>query len=65
MIETTIEVNIKAFYDLVLLDYIRSVLDLLQSGVNPRTVDKYGRTPLHVASTKTDVAIGKCLKVRG
>jgi ankyrin repeat protein len=35
------------------------VLDLLQSGVDPRTADKYGRTPLHVASTKLDAPIGK------
>jgi len=35
------------------------VLDLLQSGVDPRTADKYDRTPLHVACTKLDAAIGK------
>lgn len=35
------------------------VVDLLQSGVDPRIADKYGRTPLHVASTKMDAAIGK------
>ena len=35
------------------------VLDLLQSGVDPRTADKYGRTALHVASTKVDAAISR------
>ncbi|CAF1407174.1 unnamed protein product [Rotaria sp. Silwood1] len=41
-------------------DYDR-VLDLLQSDVDPRTADKYGRTPLHVASTKINAAIVKTL----
>ena len=36
-----------------------AVLDQLQAGVDPCTPDKYRRTPLHVASTKTDAAIGK------
>lgn len=35
------------------------VLDLLQSGADPRISDKHARTPLHVASTKLDAAIGK------
>lgn len=37
------------------------VLDFLQSGADPRTADKYGRTALHVASTKVDAAIGRFL----
>ncbi|CAF0776876.1 unnamed protein product [Adineta steineri] len=41
-------------------DYDR-VLDLLQSGVDSCITDKYGRTPLHVASTKLDAAIAKAL----
>ncbi|CAF1443600.1 unnamed protein product [Rotaria sordida] len=41
-------------------DYDR-VLDLLQSGVDPCTADKYGRTPLHVASTKINAGIVKAL----
>ena len=35
------------------------VLDLLQSGIDPCTVDKYRRTALHVASTKVNAAIGR------
>ncbi len=35
------------------------VLDLLQLGIDPCTADKYGRTPLHVASTKLNAGIGK------
>lgn len=38
---------------------LRLVLDLLQSGADPRISDKHARTPLHVASTKLDAAIGK------
>lgn len=34
------------------------VLDLLQSGTDPRAPDKYGRTALHVACTKPDASIG-------
>lgn len=34
------------------------VLDLLQSGVDPRPSDKHGRTALHVACTKLDASIG-------
>ncbi|CAF3643437.1 unnamed protein product [Rotaria socialis] len=41
-------------------DYDR-VLDLLQSGVDPCISDRYGRTPLHVASTKMNAAIAKAL----
>ncbi|CAF0734571.1 unnamed protein product [Adineta steineri] len=41
-------------------DYDR-VLDLLQSGVDSCITDKYGRTPLHVASTKLNAAIAKAL----
>lgn len=41
-------------------DYDR-VLDLLQSGMDPRISDKYNRTPLHVASTKLNAAIAKAL----
>jgi len=48
--ETTLSFNLISFC---------LVLDLLQSGADPCTADKYGRTPLHVASTKLDAAIGK------
>ncbi|CAF1161543.1 unnamed protein product [Adineta ricciae] len=41
-------------------DYDR-VLDLLQTGADPRIADKYGRTSLHIASTKLDAAIAKGL----
>ncbi len=43
--------------------FVVLVLDLLQSGVDPRIPDKYGRTPLHVASTKLDAAIGTLFAV--
>jgi ankyrin repeat protein len=58
MHKITIEVKIKQFYHLILFSFYL-VLDLLQSGADPCTADKYGRTPLHVASTKLDAAIGK------
>lgn len=45
-------------------DYDR-VLDLLQSGADPCTSDKYSRTPLHVACTKVDAAIAKALVDHG
>ena len=44
---------------LIVLTSFHLVLDLLQSDTDPRIADKYGRTPLHVASTKLDAAIGK------
>ena len=52
-IEVGISLNIHAIER-----HLRLVLDLLQSGVDPRTADSHGRTPLHVASTKIDAAIG-------
>jgi ankyrin repeat protein len=52
---TILSINLISYY---------LVLDLLQSGIDPRIPDKHGRTPLHVASTKLDAAIGKSLKIK-